>query len=63
MLNDREAQIKDEYGQILNFNSMVDALNFMSKNGYDFVDVYVLNNGDFTTHHYLLRKGKNLSRP
>ncbi len=63
LFSNRETQIRDEYGQALNFNSMVDALNFMSKNGYDFVDVYVVTNDEFTTHHYLLRKGKNLPRP
>ena len=48
--------IKDEKGQRMKFNSMIDALNFMTKHGYDFVQAYVLVDGDDSECHYLLKK-------
>ena len=52
----KDTRLKDENGKSLNFNSMIDALNFMSKNGYDFVQAYA---ADSTrVQHYLLRKRK-----
>lgn len=51
--------IRDEYGKLMAFNSMIDALNFMSKNGYDFVDVFTISSGDQSICHYLMRKRKN----
>ena len=52
----REAFIKDEKGKILNFNSMIDALNFMAKNGYKFKTAYAFAVGNQNVYHYLLEK-------
>ena len=52
----REAFIKDENGKILNFNSMIDALNFMAKNGYKFKTAYAFAVGNQNVYHYLLEK-------
>ena len=54
----KDSQIKDKNGESTTFNSMVDALNFMSKNGYDFVQAYVTQTGDLNTYHYLMKKRK-----
>jgi hypothetical protein len=54
----KETQIKDENGKRLSFNSMIDALNFMSKNGYDFVHAYAITIGNQNVYHYLLQKRK-----
>ena len=35
---------------------MIDALNFMSKNGYDFVTAYAFAIGNQNVYHYLMRK-------
>ncbi len=50
--------IKDENGKTLKFNSMIDALNFFSQNGFDFVQAYAFAVGNQTVYHYLLRKRK-----
>jgi hypothetical protein len=42
------------------FNSMIDALNFMGKDGWEFVQAYVVTEGGGTTaqnvYHFLLKK-------
>jgi len=48
--------IKDKDGKLMDFNSMIDALNFMSGNGYEFVTAYTLTVGNQNVYHYLLRK-------
>ena len=48
--------VKDENGKKIKFNSMIDALNFMSANGYDFVDAYAINVGNQNVYHYMMRK-------
>ena len=53
-LDSQDSEIKDENGKPLKFNSMIDALNFMCKNGYEYVDSYTIS--DENTPHYLLRK-------
>jgi len=40
--NMKDTQIRDKKGKLAKFNSMVDALNFMSANGYEYVDSYVM---------------------
>jgi len=52
-------RIKDENGKPVSFNSMIDALNFMSHNGYDFVEAYALTIGNQNVYHYLLRKSED----
>lgn len=54
----KDTQVKDKDGKLLTFNSMIDALNFMSKNGYEFVDAYTLTIGNQNVYHYLLKKKK-----
>lgn len=48
--------LKDENGEGLIFNSMIDALNFMSANGYDFVTANIVTIGAQNVYHYLMRK-------
>ncbi len=67
--NAKDTQIRDKKGKLAKFNSMVDALNFMSANGYEYVDSYVMlipnqNPNQFqqqqtqNVQYYLLRKKK-----
>jgi hypothetical protein len=51
--------IRDSSGKTVVFDSMIDALNFMTSNGYDFVQAYTtsLSNNQHA-YHYLLRKKK-----
>jgi hypothetical protein len=54
--NSDETLLKDENGKPIIFNSMIDALNFMSSNGYDFVTSNAITLGSQNVYHYLLRK-------
>lgn len=49
---DKQTVIRDKNGKILDFNSFIDALNFMSENGYEFVDVYSVGTDSF----YILKR-------
>lgn len=51
-----EMNLKDETGKKIEFNSMIDALNFMSSNGYEFVNAYAITVQNQNVYHYLLRK-------
>jgi hypothetical protein len=55
-LSTKETRIKDEKGQLLEFNSMIDALNFLSKNGYEFIDSYTIPHEYNDTCYYILKK-------
>ena len=49
--------IKNAAGENMEFNSMIDALNFMSQNGYTFVQAYGFETTNHEyVYHYLLRK-------
>lgn len=52
----KDTQVRDADGKQVVFNSMIDALNFMSANGYEFVTAYTLTMGNNNIYHYLLRK-------
>ncbi len=51
-------RINDENGKQMEFNSMIDALNFMSKNGFEFVSAYTISVQNQNVYHYLLKKKK-----
>lgn len=50
------ARIKDANGEVIVFNSIIDALNFMSANGYDFLTSNIVTIGEQNVYHYLMRK-------
>lgn len=55
----KETIVKDENGKNMVFNSMIDALNFMTKNGFEFVNAYAISvSSTQNVYHYLLRKKK-----
>ena len=58
MLSGKDLKVKDAAGKTIKFNSMIDALNFFSKNGYDFVEAYGFTDGDVKTYLYLMKKRK-----
>lgn len=55
----KETIVKDMDGKPIDFNSMIDALNFMSKNGFEFVTAYALSVGNQNVYHYLLKNNKH----
>ncbi|MHA3788339.1 hypothetical protein ACX0HA_09035 [Flavobacterium hauense] len=52
----KEQLVKDASGNKLEFNSMIDALNFMGENGYEFISAYAAEFSGQNVYHYLLRK-------
>ncbi|MFN8255573.1 MAG: hypothetical protein U0W24_07785 [Bacteroidales bacterium] len=47
-------------GKPMVFNSMVDALNFMGRQGWEFVQAYAeMNSGTTTGYHFLMKKAFN----
>ena len=56
--SDKDTRVKNSEGKNMIFNSMIDALNFMTKNGYEFVQAYAFTVNNQNVYHYLLRKKK-----
>ena len=48
--------IRGAEGNKAAFNSMIDALNFMDANGWEFVSTYVITTTSEITTHYILQK-------
>jgi hypothetical protein len=52
----KRQHIEDKDGKALVFNSMIDALNFMLKNGWEYEHNYAVSTGSSNIYHYLLKK-------
>ena len=48
--------IKDESGKLQSFNSVVDAMNYMNSQGWEFVNAYVVTVSNQNVYHYLMRR-------
>lgn len=48
--------IADENGKKVDFNSMVDAMNYMGSQGWEFVQAYVVTIASQNVYHWLLKK-------
>lgn len=57
MLSDQ--RLRDEDGNVVVFNSMVDAMNWMGAKGWEFVQAYVVTVGGQNVYHWLLKKSIN----
>ena len=57
--SDKDTRVKDVNGKNMIFNSMIDALNFMTKNGYEFVQAYAITIANQNVYFYLLRKKRS----
>lgn len=56
----KDNRLKDEVtGKVQVFNSMVDALNYMGEDGWEFVQAYVVTIGQQNVYHWLLKKQKH----
>ena len=53
-----DTQVKNSDGKLVKFNSMIDALNFMSSNGYHFTQAYAFAVGNQNVYHYLMKKNE-----
>lgn len=55
----KDTRMKDEQtGKVKSFNSMVDALNYMGNNGWEFVQAYIVTIGQQNVYHWLLKNKK-----
>ena len=50
--------IRGAAGEKAAFNSMIDAMNFMDANGWEFVSTYVIATETEITTHYILQRSK-----
>jgi hypothetical protein len=48
--------LKDEKGKLIEFNSMVDAMNYFGAQGWEFIQAYVVTDSSQNTYHWLLKK-------
>jgi hypothetical protein len=48
--------LKDAEGKTKEFNTVVDALNYMGKNGWSMVNAYPMASGNTPTYYFLFRK-------
>ena len=55
---DSDTRVTNNLGKRIELNGMVDALNFMVSNGYEFVNAYALTINNQNVYHYLLRRIK-----
>lgn len=50
-------RLKDpETGKPIVFNSMIDAMNYMGKQGWEFAQAFVVTESNVNVYHYLLKK-------
>lgn len=54
-----EQRLVSEDGKDINFNSMIDAMNYMGQFGWKFVQAYVITIGSQNVYHWLLYKDIN----
>jgi len=54
--SNKNTVVKDGDGKKMDFNSMIDALNFMNQNGYEFVQAYAFSVNNQNVYHYLMKK-------
>ncbi len=51
-----DMRLKDEEGKVENFNSVVDALNYMGKQGWKLVNAFPLTEGSGNVLHFYFKK-------
>jgi len=52
----RDNRLKSDEGKIKKFNSVIDALNYMGKDGWLFVNAFPVNIGTSQVYHYGFKK-------
>lgn len=48
--------MKDEGGKKLEFNSVIDAFNYMAAQGWEYVNAYAITVGNQNVYHYVLKR-------
>jgi hypothetical protein len=52
----KDTRFKTETGKIRKFNTIIDALNYMGKDGWKFVNAYPVRLGETEIYHFAFRK-------
>lgn len=52
----RDNRLKNDDGRFKKFNTVVDALNYMGKSGWIFINAYPVKTGDTEIYHFAFRK-------
>ena len=52
----KDQRLKDEAGKVISFNSVIDALNYMSTQGWIFVNAYAVTVSGQNVYHYVMRR-------
>lgn len=52
----KDLAVVDSSGRSITFNSMIDAMNFMARYGYEFQAAYAITVGTQNVYHYLMRR-------
>jgi len=52
----KDERLKTYDGKLKKFNTIIDALNFMGKEGWLFINVYPVNMGNTQIYHFAFRK-------
>jgi hypothetical protein len=55
-LTSEDQRIESATGKVEKFNGMIDALNFMAKNGWEYRDAYIVTSNNQNVYHYILKK-------
>lgn len=55
-LDKKDTELRDEKGRAMEFNSIMAAINFMDKQGYELMQVYVLTSNSGSSCYYLMRR-------
>ena len=52
----RDERLRAYDGRLKKFNTIIDALNFMGKEGWIFINAYPVNNGNTEIYHFAFKK-------
>ncbi|MCC8423508.1 hypothetical protein [Mucilaginibacter sp. UR6-11] len=51
-----DSRLRDREGAVKKFNTIIDAMNFMGREGWSFIHTYPVRNGDTEIFHFAFRK-------
>lgn len=52
----RDTRLKSDGGRVRKFNTVIDALNYMGKEGWAFINAYPVRMGDSEIYHFAFKK-------
>ena len=52
----KDTRLRDEEGDVVKFNSTIDALNYMGTQGWKLVNAFPISNGNQNVYHFFFKK-------